>query len=152
MQLTSHADFALRVLIDLAVRGDRPVSVESMARAHGLSTNHLAKVAQRLVRLGWVTSTRGRSGGLRLSATAWDLRLGTMLSELEPRWDLVECFGSDSLCAIRPACRLKSALHEALRAFFAVLDRYTLRDLVADREELVALLSAPGRPAIGRGD
>lgn len=143
MQLTSHADFALRMLIYLAARRDRPASVEAVARAYGLSSNHLAKVAQHLVRLGWVASTRGRAGGLSLSEAAWDVPLGAMLKELEPRWDLVECFGPDSQCAVEPFCGLKPILHEAQRGFFATLDRYTLRDVVADRQQLVSILPAP---------
>lgn len=144
MQLTSHADFALRVLIYLAVHGEEPVSVEALARAYGLSANHLAKVAQHLVRVGWVESVRGRSGGLSLSEEAWDIPLGGMLKELERRWDLVECFGPDSRCPVEPACGLKAILNEAQQAFFAVLDRYTLRDVVTDRRRLVTLLAAPG--------
>ncbi len=144
MQLTSHADYALRVLIYLAVRGEEPVSVDALARAYGISANHLAKVAQHLVRLGWATSVRGRSGGLILNETAWNVPLGVMLRELEPRWDLVECFGQGSLCPIEPSCGLKSVLHEARQAFFAVLDQYTLHDLVADRGGLVSLLPASG--------
>lgn len=144
MQLTSHTDFALRALIYLAVREDQPVSVEAMATAYGISANHLAKVAQHLVRVGWAESVRGRGGGLRLSKKAWEVPLGTMLKELERRWDLVECFGQGSRCPVEPACGLKSVLHEAQQAFFNVLDRYTLRDVVADRRQLVTLLSVPG--------
>ena len=33
------------------------------------------------------------------------------------------------------------------QAFFAVLDRYTLRDVVTDRRQLVSLLRAPGGPS-----
>jgi Rrf2 family nitric oxide-sensitive transcriptional repressor len=128
------------MLMYLAVRGDEPASVETIARAYGISANHLAKVAQHLVRLGWVTSSRGRGGGLSLNATAWEVPLGAMLKRLEVRWDLVECFGSESRCPVEPACGLKSVLHEAQQAFFSALDRYTLRDVVTDRNRLVSLL------------
>ena len=122
MQLTTHADYALRMLIYLAVKGDEPISVETMARAYGISSNHLAKVAQHLVRLGWVSSSRGRSGGLILVAAAWEVPLGSMLKQLESRWDLVECLGVGSRCPVEPACGLKAVLLEAQHAFFAVLD------------------------------
>ena len=143
MQLTSHADFALRMLIYLGAHQGRPVSVEVMAKAYGVSSNHLAKVAQHLVRLGWVASTRGRTGGLSLNEMVWDIPLGAMLKELESRWDLVECFGPDSQCVIEPVCGLKGILHEAQRNFFATLDRYTLRDVITDRIQLVEILPAP---------
>ena len=143
MQLTSHADFSLRMLIYLAARPGRRVSIDAVAKAYGLSPNHLAKVAQHLVRLGWVASTRGRTGGLSLTEAAWGVPLGAMLKDLEARWDLVECFGPDSRCVVEPVCGLKHILHEAQRGFFAILDRYTLRDVVTDQPQLVSILSAP---------
>ena len=41
-----------------------------------------------------------------------------------------ECFEADSHCSIAPVCRLRGALKEAVDAFYGVLDRYTLEDLV----------------------
>ena len=145
MQLTQHADFALRMMIYLTARRDQPVSIEVISQVYGISANHLAKVAQHLVRLGWVASTRGRSGGLSLTEAAWDVPLGVMLGALEPRWDLVECFRPDSACVVEPVCGLKPILHEAQQGFFAILDRYTLRDVISDRSRLVAILPSPGR-------
>jgi Rrf2 family nitric oxide-sensitive transcriptional repressor len=54
---------------------------------------------------------------------------------------LVECFDpASSQCAIEPACGLRSVLHEALAAFLAVLDRYTVADLVARRRKPLSRL------------
>ena len=39
--------------------------------------------------------------------------------------------GCDPPCPLRAACRLRSALREAQRAFYAELDRITVADLVA---------------------
>ena len=151
MQLTQHADFALRMMIYLAARRGQPVAIEVISQAYGISANHLAKVAQHLVRLGWVASTRGRAGGLSLTETAWDVPLGVMLAALESRWDLVECFRPDSGCVVEPVCGLKPILHEAQQAFFSVLDRYTLRDVITDRSQLVTIFAAPG-PSPGQAE
>ena len=61
----------------------------------------------------------------------------------------VPCFGDAESCAIGDVCQLRSVLGEALRAFLAVLDRYTLADLVAPRRPLALLL---GIAAIGSAD
>jgi Rrf2 family nitric oxide-sensitive transcriptional repressor len=149
MNLTSQADFSIRMLIYLAVHTDGPpVSVDAVAKAYGISTNHLANVAQHLVRLGLVTSVRGRSGGLTLSDEAWKVPLGVLLKEIEPRWDLVECFGPDSRCTVEPACGFKFVLQEAQQAFFAVLNRYTLKDVVTDPRRLAMLL--PSLKKVGK--
>jgi Rrf2 family nitric oxide-sensitive transcriptional repressor len=44
-------------------------------------------------------------------------------------------------CVISPVCQLKQVLFEALTAFIAVLERYTLADIITNKDELAALLS-----------
>ena len=63
MQLSLHSDYALRVLMTLAA-AERQLSVEEIARRYGISRNHLAKIAQRLQAEGFVTTHRGRGGGM----------------------------------------------------------------------------------------
>ena len=41
MRLTAHTDYALRVLMSLAVAGERLATIEELARRHGVSRNHL---------------------------------------------------------------------------------------------------------------
>ena len=54
---------------------------------------------------------------------------------------LVECFDpTTNTCPLLTACRLRVALQEALAAFFDVLDRYTLADLIRAPEQLTPLL------------
>ena len=59
-----------------------------------------------------------------------------------------ECFETDGAdCCIERVCRLRGVLGEALAAFYAVLDRYTLADLVHKRAALASVMFiAPGRP------
>lgn len=64
---------------------------------------------------------------------------GAVVRHTEEGFDLVDC-GS---CVIAPACGLTSALAEALRAFMAVLDGYSLADLLAKRANLAALFGVP---------
>lgn len=140
MQLTSHTDYALRLLIYLAVhRGETPATVQDAATRYGISANHLAKVAQRLVQLGYVNSHRGRGGGLELACDTNAIGLGKLVRQTE-NLVLVECFGNDSECPIEPACGLKHVLDKAQQAFLGVLDDYTLADLIGQRSQLVQLL------------
>ena len=54
----------------------------------------------------------------------------------------IQCFGSNNQCVITPVCQLRRALAEALDAFFAKLDEYTLADLLPQEKaaEMVQLL------------
>jgi Rrf2 family nitric oxide-sensitive transcriptional repressor len=135
MRLTNFSDYALRVLMYAATCGDRLITIEETADVYGISRTHLMKVANLLTRAGFLTATRGRSGGLALAKRADRIRIGDVVRATEPDFALVECFGPDNHCLITPRCRLKGALREALQAFVGTLDRYTLADLVLNPKD-----------------
>jgi Rrf2 family nitric oxide-sensitive transcriptional repressor len=140
MQLTRYSDYSLRVLIHLAVTGRPLTTIEEIARAYGISHAHLTKVVQHLSALGLVETVRGRRGGLRLARAPDQVDVGQLIRNTEENLALVECFQPDGECPIKPACVLRQALDEALEAFLAVLDRYTLADLVSRRRAVLARL------------
>ena len=130
MRLTNFSDYALRVLMYAAVRSDRLITIEETAEVYGISRAHLMKVANQLTRAGFLKATRGRTGGLALAKRPEKIRLSDVIRATEPDFALVECFTPENNCLITPRCRLKGVLREALNAFVATLDRYTLADLI----------------------
>jgi Rrf2 family nitric oxide-sensitive transcriptional repressor len=147
MRLTAYTDFSLRVLIYLALHPEPRPTIAEIARAYAISRNHLMKVVFDLGRDGLVATTRGKKGGLRLGRPPGDIRLGEVVRRTEPDMALVPCFSpARQSCVITPACRLRAAMDEARAAFLDVLDGYTLADLVADPDPLVALLGRAAKP------
>ena len=150
MRLTAYTDYTLRTLMYLAVDTGRPATIAEIARTYRISETHLMKIVHQLGVAGDIETIRGRNGGIRLGKSAAAINLGTVVRRTEPDMDLVACFGNTEICTIGSACVLRTALHEALAAFLAVLDRYTLADLVAPRQQLGALLGLGPRPAAMR--
>ncbi len=142
MRLTRFTDNALRALVFLALDPGTPTTAREIAARMRLSEDHLAKIIQRLAALGYVETTRGRSGGVRLARPAQEIVVGRVVRECEDNLNLVECFDPvTNKCPIAPACGLASALDEAMRAFLAVLDRRTLADFVTRPRALRLLLA-----------
>jgi Rrf2 family nitric oxide-sensitive transcriptional repressor len=145
MRLTLHTDYALRLLMHLALAPDRLVTISEIAGAFAISRNHLVKVAHELGKEGFVETLRGRGGGLRLARPPEDISIGHAIRVMEEDFRIVECFDrSANTCCIAPACRLKHLLREALDAWIAVLDGATLADLVARPAPLRRLLALSG--------
>ncbi|MBI2422441.1 MAG: Rrf2 family transcriptional regulator [Candidatus Hydrogenedentes bacterium] len=141
MQLTRYTDYSLRVLLYLAVM-EGGGTISEIAASYNISRNHLVKVAHQLGKEGYVATTRGRSGGLQLGQDPGGINLGEVVRRVEPNFHLVECFNTaENRCVITPACTLTGVLAQAHRAFFAVLDQYTLKDLLDNKDELRRLLS-----------
>ncbi len=136
MRLTVHSDYSLRVLIFLTLKRGEQATIPEIAEAYGISRGHLMKVVHELGQLGYVATLRGRGGGLTLGKPAESIRVGDVLRETEESLALVECFTKPEPgagCRIDGACRLKGLLAEAQRAFFDVLDKCTIADLVDGR-------------------
>ena len=142
MQLDKFTDYALRVLMTLAVRAPARVPTSEIAATFGLSENHLSKVATQLVSVGFAASERGRNGGLVLARPADQIRVGDVVRAMKRGVVVAECFGTDQSCLILPACGLRAPLAQAQEAFFATLDGYTLADVTHPHDALAALLDA----------
>ena len=134
MRLTQWSDYSLRVLMYCAACSQRetPATISEIAEAHGISRSHLTKIVMTLSAAGWIETTRGRGGGLRLLKAAEDIVLGDVIRQTETDFNMVECFDSTSnTCRLDGHCRLKSTLQRATNSYLAVLDSVTLADLIA---------------------
>jgi Rrf2 family nitric oxide-sensitive transcriptional repressor len=137
MRLTRYTDFAMRVLIHLASH-DEASSIAQIAKRYDISHNHLMKIVQDLGRAGFIATSRGRFGGIRLGRPANKINVGDVIRHTEEGFDLVDC----NSCLIAGACGLPSVLHEATSAFLAVLDRYSLADIASRRGDLRLLFGS----------
>lgn len=151
MRLTFHTDYALRLLMLLAMEPDARHTIEEVAGRYEISRNHLMKVTQTLSQAGFVHSLRGRGGGLQLAKLPASINLGAVVRATEDTFALVECFDPEkNRCVVAPVCGLREPMAEALRAFLAVLDRYSLADLIKNPvslRKMRTLLAAPAANA-----
>lgn len=146
MRLSVHTDYALRTLMFLAAKGGQH-SIADIARAYGISKNHLMKVAQRLTAEGFVESVRGRSGGLKLARPAHALNVGTIVRIMEDTGTFVECFDpATNACVVTPACGLRHSLAGALEAFIRHLDQFSVADLVPNLKSFARHLDLQKAP------
>lgn len=152
MQLTTHSDYALRLLIYLTSHSARKVSTREVASAYGISLNHLTKVAKSLTKGGWLISARGGGGGLTLAPHTLETRVGEIVRHTEFTCDVAECFNKTAnTCPITSVCYLKPLLYRARKAFFDVLDTVTIRDIARNPGELNAVFDSPRRKPVNRG-
>lgn len=144
MRLTTYTDYALRVLMQVALREGSLVQISEIAGCYGISRNHLTKVVHHLGAGGFLITQQGRHGGMRLAQPANAITVGQVVREFEPDFRLVECFEPETGdCRIQGACVLKGAFGDALDAFFSHLDIVTIADLVRPRKRLHSLLKFP---------
>lgn len=134
MHLTNFTDYSMRALLFLAAHSEQNSSITEIAEFYGLSRHHLVKVIHRLGQLGYVETTRGKGGGIRLAQGAGKLRLGDLVEQLEPNMTMVECFDPETnTCRVTQSCRFKGALARATRSYIATLNEHTLDSVAIDQ-------------------
>ena len=128
MQLTKHTDYAYRVLIYLAGMQDERTTIQAISDTFDVSKTHLMKVVNELSNQGWVSSTRGKNGGIRLGTSAENINLRAVLEHMEKTLDPINC--DTPMCHIRGVCQLKPILLEAQSQYLEHMGKYTLADIV----------------------
>lgn len=138
MRLTRFTDFGLRALMHIAAEPDRSHSTAEIASMFRISRHHLTKSMAALSAAGFIKTQRGTGGGAVLAKPADQLRLGDIVTALESRSALAECFAENGgACVITPACRLKGILWGAKGRFIEDLNRYSLADIALAPDSLI---------------
>ncbi|MEU9828986.1 RrF2 family transcriptional regulator [Micromonospora chersina] len=145
MKLNRSTDMALRIAMLTAASPAR-TTVDELATQLALPRSHVAKVVQRLQRLGVLVTIRGRSGGVTFAEHAGKLTVGHVVRAFEGDDEVVNC--EQPACPLIAGCRLRGELRRAQAAFLAVLDGVRLGDLAdgAAGPLLLALGAPTGRP------
>lgn len=136
MKLTQYSDLGLRMLMYLALRHGNTCTIEEVSVRFGVSKNHMVKISHQLTKSGLVESLRGRTGGVRLAKPPENITVEEALYATEDNFDLVECFGPDNHCIITDVCKLSGVLNNAREAFFGVLRKVSLADLVKNSKSI----------------
>ena len=141
MRLTLQTNYAMRILMYCAANDGRLSRIPEIASSYSVSELFLFKILQPLVEAKLVETVRGRNGGVRLGRPAEQISLFDVVRVTEESFAMAECFENDATeCPLVDSCSLNSALREALNAFFEVLGRHSIADLVAAKSDMRGLL------------
>lgn len=128
VNMSDAASIGLHTLILMASDPGRMMSARELADALQVSEAHLAKVLQRLVREGLVTSQRGPGGGFLLKGEPAEVTLLTVYEAIDGKLDTDRCMLGVPVCS-GDGCvfgSLTSEIHHRIRD---QLSQTTLTDL-----------------------
>jgi len=133
MMISTKGRYALRVMLDLASRGDGFLSLKEVAEEQGISMKYLEAIVSRLHKSGLVLSHRGKDGGYKLAKPASAITVAEILSSAEGSLLPVECAGLGNDCCRAEGC-LTLPLWKALdRRIETYLSAVTLEDVLLGR-------------------
>ncbi|PLW75019.1 Rrf2 family transcriptional regulator [Cohaesibacter celericrescens] len=137
MRLAKGTDYAYRILMMVAMNEDRSLTVETVATNLRLSRTHCMKIIANLSSHGFLETTRGRGGGLKLGKDAHAIRMGDVAKVTESDFGFVECLcprcdnEPQPDCPMFGGCEMSRVMSRAVKSFIATLNENSLADVVA---------------------
>lgn len=131
MKISTKGRYALRLMLDLAQQPPTEyVSIKSVATRQGISEKYLEQIIKMLSKGGLVESTRGKSGGYRLTRTPESYTVGEILRVTEGSLAPVSCLEEEHHCENCDDCVTYEIWQNVLDAINEVVDSITLSYLV----------------------
>ena len=131
MYLSKFTDYSFRILMYLGNNPDKLSTVDELASILGLSTHHVKKIVYKLSKNNYISSLKGRNGGIKLGMDPKDINLGKLLEITEDNLDILECFSiENNTCSLNNCCKLKPIINDALESFKLKFSEYTLADIL----------------------
>jgi len=125
MEITQQADYAVRAILDLALRPDgERASCQEIARRQSIPVAFLTKICARLAAEGLVQSQRGVNGGVWLARPAHEITLLQVIEAIDGPITFNRCNRKPSECERSRTCSVHSVWAELCRDFRARLAAY----------------------------
>lgn len=127
--LSNTAEYALRIVINLAEHPDELLTSEQIAEATKVSGDYAVKILQLLARAGLARGRRGRGGGFRLECDPRKTTLLDVVNVIDPLERITECpLGREAHRA--KLCPLHSRLDEVIGILTDSLAELTIQGVI----------------------
>jgi Rrf2 family protein len=149
LRLSKKADYALIALSYMAAPGRRAiVTAREVAERHAIPVELLAKVLQRLVHAGVLTSIQGINGGYRLARAPGAINVTQVVEAIDGPLMLTACDDQSDSCGQFLKCNIRDPLHRIRERIVTALDGCSIEELAgraADGADDVASKGVPVR-------
>jgi Rrf2 family protein len=144
LRLTKKADYGLMALKYLAEHPETPsVSAKDIADTYGIPAQLLAKVLQRLAKVGLLRSHAGMNGGYALSKAAGTITAFEVIHAIDGPLFITSCTKGSKSCEVEPNCTVKEPLARVNESIADVLRSITVSDLVDNETAILRAAQAP---------
>ncbi|CFX41700.1 Transcription regulator Rrf2-like [Syntrophomonas zehnderi OL-4] len=145
MKLSTKGRYGLRAMLDMALsEGNGPIASHTIAQRQDISERYLEQLLIPLKQAGLIKSIRGSQGGYVLGRSPRDISVGEIIRVLEGPLAPVDCVNelNPEDCKRSAGCVTRPIWIKVRDAIAAVLDSYTLEDLVYESQQMSAPTSA----------
>lgn len=147
LRLSKKADYALIAMKHLAVRADAgSTSAREIAEQYDIPIELMAKVLQRLVRRGLLTSHQGTRGGYRLSRGAAAISVADIIQAIDGPLTVTACSSDDERCDQFAKCSVRDPLWRIKDRILTALSTCSLEEIAFEAPPGNVALPLVNRP------
>ena len=147
LRLTKKADYGLMALKYLAENAERTsVSAKDIAEAYHIPPQLLAKILQRLAKVGILRSHAGMNGGYSLLKNSREISAFEVIHAIDGPLFITSCGPSHSGCDLTDSCTIKEPLARVNDSISGLLRSISIADLAESTE--VTVKRSPGQELV----
>ena len=132
LRLSKRSDYALIALRHLATPAAKSASARELAERFNIPVELLAKVLQKLVRAGLLTSHQGIRGGYVLARPALEISVADIIVAVDGPLTVTACSDEDQTCDQYLHCNVRDPLWRLKDRIVGALTSCTLAELATD--------------------
>lgn len=147
MKFSTQEEYGLRLLLRIwknnSING---LTIPEISEQEGLTEANAAKILRILRLAGFVDSSRGQTGGYKLSRPANEILIGDVLTTLGGKlYESSFCdshAGIENICTNSIDCSLRSLWKTIQTMLDGVLSKITLQDMLGNENEVEFLVTS----------
>jgi len=133
LRLSKKADYALMAMKHLAQNGTAPsTSAREIAEQYDIPIELMAKVLQRLVRMGLLASTQGTRGGYTLGRSPAEISVVDVIEAIDGKFTVTACSTEKNDCDQYSKCSIRDPLWQIREKIAAALGTVTIAEIAAE--------------------
>ena len=130
MKISTKGRYALRIMVDIAQNSkDDYVSIKSISERQNISNKYIEQIVSKLVKSDLLLTSRGHTGGYKLSRKPSDYKVGEILRVAEGDLNVIECVHGFE-CPRKIGCSTYSFWKGLDTVINEYADSYTLEELL----------------------
>ena len=138
LRLGKKADYGLIALRHLALqRPQAACSAKEIAKTYGLPGELVAKILQRLAKIGLLASQHGTNGGYALARDPSEINAFEVIRALEGPLFITSCVTDRRECHQMTSCTVREPLRKVNDAIAKALREVTVSSLIGERPNLI---------------
>jgi len=146
MKFSTQEEYGLRLLLRIGKdRSDNGMTIPELSELEGLSEANVGKILRLLRLAGFVESSRGQTGGYKLSRPAAEILVGDVLTSLGGKlYESSFCdlhAGIENICTNSIDCSIRSLWKTIQTMLDGLLSKITLQDLLGSEEQVEILVA-----------